>query len=94
MLVYFWLLKIELKKIIKKGLTNSIGWNLGNKYKSIHLFDPLTSTPIIGTNNKKTNDNKKTIKDNLKSFSWFKEERKKITIIPKKIKIRCLKKNE
>ena len=94
MLVYFWLLKIELKKIIKKGLTNSIGWNLGNKYKSIHLLDPFTSTPIIGTNIKKTNDNKKITKDNLKSFSWFKEERKKIIIIPKKINIRCLKKNK
>ena len=39
-----------LKNTIKKGLTNSIGWNLGNKYKSIHLLDPLTSTPIKGTN--------------------------------------------
>ena len=52
-LLYFWLLKIKLIKIIKKGLTNSIGWNLGNKYKSIHLFEPLTSIPIIGTKIKK-----------------------------------------
>ena len=29
--IFFWLLKIKLIKIIKKGLTNSIGWNLGNK---------------------------------------------------------------
>ena len=38
--------------IIKKGFNNSIGWNLGKKNKSIHLFDPFTSTPIIGTKNK------------------------------------------
>ena len=38
--------------IIKKGISNSIGWNLGKKNKSIHLFDPFTSTPIIGTKNK------------------------------------------
>ena len=40
--------------IMKKGLNNSIGWNLGKKNKSIHLFDPLTSTPIIGTKSKVT----------------------------------------
>ena len=46
---------IKLRIIKKKGLTNSIGCNLGKKNKSNHLFDPLTSTPIIGTksNNKK-----------------------------------------
>ena len=80
--------------MIKKGLTNSIGWNLGNKYKSIHLFEPLTSIPIIGTRNKKINENKKIIIENFKSFSWLTEERKKIIIIPKKIKNKCLKKNE
>ena len=93
MLVYFSLHKIELIKIIKKGLTSSIGWNLGSKYKSIHLLDPLTSTPIIGTDIKKIRDNKKTTKENLKSFSWSIEEREKIIIIPKKINTTCLKKN-
>ena len=46
---------IRLKIIIKKGLANSIGCNLGKKNKSNHLFDPLISTPIIETksNNKK-----------------------------------------
>ena len=34
---------------IKKGLINSIGCSL-KKYKFNHLFDPLTSTPISGTN--------------------------------------------
>tara|TARA_B100000073_G_scaffold133218_1_gene109182 strand:- start:7 stop:246 length:240 start_codon:yes stop_codon:yes gene_type:complete len=67
-LLYFWLHKIKLVKIIKKGLTNSIGWNLGRKYKSIHLFDPLTSMPIKGTSNKKTNEIKKTTIEYLKSF--------------------------
>ena len=33
---------------IKKGLISSIGCSL-KKYKSSHLFEPLTSTPIIGT---------------------------------------------
>ena len=42
--------------IIKNGLTNSIGWNLGKKYKSTHLLDPLTSIPMIGTRNKKTTE--------------------------------------
>ena len=36
---------------IKIGLISSIGCSL-KKNKSNHLFEPLTSTPIIGTNNK------------------------------------------
>ena len=39
--------------IINRGLTNSIGWNLGKKNKSIHLFDPLISIPIKGTKKRK-----------------------------------------
>ena len=65
MLVYFELLKIKLIKIIKKGLTNSIGWNLGKKYISIHLLEPFTSMPIIGTKIKKINEIKKIIRENL-----------------------------
>tara|TARA_Y100000741_G_scaffold247398_1_gene190044 strand:+ start:4734 stop:4973 length:240 start_codon:yes stop_codon:yes gene_type:complete len=45
--------------IIKKGFKTSIGWNLGKKNKSIHLFEPFTSAPIIGTKNKKIKDIKK-----------------------------------
>ena len=90
----FWLHKSKLIKIIKKGLTNSIGWNLGNKYKSIHLLEPFTSIPIIGTSIKKINEIKKIINENLKSLSSLIEERTKIIIIPKKIKTKCLKKNE
>ena len=91
---YFWLHKIKLIKIIKKGLTNSIGWNLGRKYKSNHLFDPLTSMPIRGTSNKKTNEIKKTIIEYLKSLFWSIDEKMKITVIPNIIKNKCLKKNE
>ena len=49
------------KITIKKGLTISMGWNLGRKNKSIHLLDPLTSMPIIGTKNKESNEIKKRI---------------------------------
>ena len=52
-LEYFWLHRIELMNIIKKGFTSSMGWNLGNIYKSIHLLDPLTSIPINGTKMRK-----------------------------------------
>ena len=37
-------------KSTNSGFTNSIGWNLGRKNRSIHLFDPLISIPIMGTN--------------------------------------------
>ena len=85
MFVYFWLLKIILINIIKKGLTNSIGWNRGKKLRSIHLLEPFTSTPIKGTKIKKTNEIKKNITENLKSVSLLIEERKKITIRYKQI---------
>ena len=74
-LEYFWLHKIVLINIIKKGFTNSIGWNLGKKFRSIHLLDPLTSTPMNGTKIKNNSDNKKISKEILKSFSFFKDER-------------------
>ena len=51
---------IKLKTIIKNGLTNSMGCNLGKKNKSNHLFEPLTSTPIIGTRNNINKDKQKT----------------------------------
>ena len=50
---------------IKKGFTNSIGCILGSTNKSIHLFEPLISTPIIGTSNSKTNDKQKNISEIL-----------------------------
>ena len=93
-LLYFWLHKIKLIKIIKKGLTNSTGWNLGNKYKSNHLLDPLTSIPIKGTKNKKIKEIKKTIIEYLNNLFWSIEEKMKITANPNIIKAKCLKKNE
>ena len=51
--------KIVAKITIKKGFKTSIGWNLGKKNKSIHLFEPFTSAPIIGTKNKEIKDIKK-----------------------------------
>ena len=47
---------------MNKGLTNSIGWNLGKKIGSIHLLEPLTSTPTNGTNIKTNNATKNKIK--------------------------------
>ena len=79
--------------MIKNGLTNSIGWNLGKKYKSIHRLALLTSTPIMGTNTKKNRENKNTIGEILNSFSSLIEDKIKIIIIPKKTKNKCLKKN-
>ena len=40
---------------MKKGFSISIGCNL-KKYISIHLLEPLTSTPIIGTKAKNIKD--------------------------------------
>ena len=92
--VYFWLLKIKLIQIIRKGLTNSIGWNLGKKFRSIHLLDPFTSIPIKGTIIKKIIENRKIIRENFKSLSWLIDDKKKITIVPREINIKCLKKKE
>ena len=73
------------RKIIVKGLTSSIGWNLGKKNKSSHLFDPLTSVPIIGTKNKRNKEIKNKKIDNLKRFFLLKDEKNTKVIIPKKI---------
>ena len=91
--MYFWLLKIKLIKIIKKGLTISIGWNLGRKFKSIHRWALFTSTPIIGTKNSEIKENKKKNGEILNNFSSFIEEKIKIIINPKSTKDKCLKKN-
>ena len=92
MLLYFSLLNIKLIKIIKNGLTNSIGWNLGKKYISIQRCALFTSTPIIGTKNNENKDNRKISGEILKSLSSLIEDKIKIIIIPKKTKERCLKK--
>ena len=71
--------------IIKNGFNISIGWNLGKKNKSIHLFDPLTSAPIIGTRNNVVNVIKKRIIEYLNNFSVLIEEKIKIMNIPMQI---------
>ena len=93
MLLNLWLHNIKLIKMIRNGLTNSIGWNLGKKYRSIHLIEPLTSTPIIGTKIKNINDKKKNREEYFRSCSFLIEDNTKIIIIPNKIKTKCLKKN-
>ena len=45
-----------------------------------------------GTKIKNIRDNKKINREILKSFSFFKDERQKIIIVPKNINIKCLKK--
>ena len=93
-LVYFWEQIIILIITIKNGFTNSIGCILGNITRSIHLFEPLISTPIMGTSNNKTNDKQKNITEILYiSFSGIKE-RKKIKKKPNKTKTVCLKKKK
>ncbi len=64
------------KIIIKKGLIISIGWNLGKKPKSIHLFDPFTSIPINGTKTNVINEIQNKIIDNLYKSSSVKKEKK------------------
>ena len=74
--------RIIARIMTKKGFKTSIGWNLGKKNKSIHLFDPFTSTPIIGT---KTRDNieiKNRIIEYFNKLFVSNEEKIKIIIIP------------
>ena len=52
-----------------------MGWNLGKKNKSNHLFDPLTSIPMKGTNNKLKNAIKNKINENFVKIFGFKNEK-------------------
>ena len=74
--------KIVAKIIIRNGFRTSIGWNLGKKNNSIHLLDPLTSTPINGTKNNEINEIKKRKIEYLYNWSEFKEENIKMRAIP------------
>ena len=74
--------KIVAKIIIKNGFKTSIGWNLGKKNNSIHLLEPLTSTPMSGTKNKEIREIKKRKIEYLYNWSEFKEENIKIRDIP------------
>ena len=91
----FWLrIIIFATNKINKGLTNSIGWNLGKKGKSNHLFEPLTSTPNIGTKQSNITEiiNKKG--NNLINlfFSWT--EIKTIKKRERRTNIKCLRKKK
>ena len=82
------------KKTIKKGFKTSIGWNLGKKNRSIHLLEPLTSTPIIGTKTKESKEIKKSIIEYFINCSFWREENIKTINVPIKTYIRCLKKKK
>ena len=84
-LIFFSILNIVARKIIKKGFNNSMGWNLGKKNRSIHLLDPFTSTPINGTKNNDIKIKKKIIKENFNSLIESMFDNKIIIIIPKNI---------
>ena len=64
--------------IIKNGFNNSIGWNLGKKNKSIHLFEPFISVPMIGIKIKKIKQIKKRILEYLNNWLVSIEEKIKI----------------
>tara|TARA_B100000614_G_scaffold77500_1_gene69244 strand:+ start:307 stop:531 length:225 start_codon:yes stop_codon:yes gene_type:complete len=71
-------------------LINSIGWNLGKKGKSNHLFEPLTSAPINGTSNNNIKDKtKKIIEILIRKFSLIRENTN-IIDKPNKINAKCL----
>ena len=92
MLLFFSDSNINAMIIIIKGFKSSIGWNLGKNKKSNHLFEPLISTPIIGTNTKKTKKIKKDIIDTRYKFFLSRAEKKIIQKKPIIMKKKCLKK--
>ena len=81
-MVYLCFSTIDNKIIIKNGFRTSMGWNLGKKNKSIHLLEPLTSTPTNGTKNKEISEIKKRKIEYLYNLSGFNEENIKIRDIP------------
>ena len=85
LLEYFSDVSIIDNMIIKNGLRISIGWNLGKKNISIHLLEPLTSTPKIGTKISVKNIIMKDAIDNLKKVFSSRKEKKKIVNIPSKV---------
>ena len=76
---------------IKKGFINSIGWNLGNgPPTSIHLLEPLISTPIKWTKNKKIKKIINKIKELLKILFFSKKEKINRIKNANNMKIKCL----
>ena len=82
------------KNTIKKGFRTSIGWNLGKKNRSIHLLEPLTSTPKIGTKTNEIKETKKSTIEYLINCSLLKEENIKRIKIPRTTYTKCLKKKK
>ena len=74
--------RIIAKIITKNGFRTSMGWNLGKKNKSIHLLEPLTSTPTNGTKNKEISEIKKRNIEYLYNWCEFKDENINIRSIP------------
>ena len=72
------------RKIIIKGLTISMGWNLGKKSRLSHLFDPLTSVPKKGTKNRRNREIKNKKTDSLNKLFSLKDEKNIKIITPKK----------
>ena len=93
-LFFFSLLKTNAIITIINGFKTSIGWNLGRNIKSSHLFDPFTSTPKIGTKNKKNKQIKKSNLEKKNKFSNFKYDKKNTKNRPINMKIKGLKKNK
>ena len=81
-LIFFSKLKIDAIIIIINGFKTSMGWNLGKNNKSIHLFDPFTSTPIKGTSNKETKQITNSKFEIINKLLVFKYENKKTIEIP------------
>ena len=67
---------------IINGFKISIGWNLGKNKKSTHLFDPLISTPIKGTNKRKIKQIKNNINEILNKDSSLSDEKNIIKKTP------------
>ena len=61
--------------IIKNGFKISIGWNLGINGRSIHLIEPLTSTPIKGTSAKNIKEIKNKYLEIWNNFFWLTAEK-------------------
>ena len=59
-----------------------MGWNVGKNGRFNHLFDPLTSTPIIGTKIKKTKQIRNNNVEILNKLSLLNDEKKIIKKIP------------
>ena len=76
LLGYFSDVSIIDSMIIKNGLSISIGWNLGKKNISNHLLEPLTSTPIKGTNIREIRHKANKKFEILNRLSWCNDEKK------------------